>query len=127
MILSVTFVFASIVCLTLSSMPSLQIIDTHSNHSHPALFIIDTVCSVWFTAEYLLRLWAAPRLLAYVTSCLAIIDLASILPFYVELIVSKILEATASGLLGQTAIIIRILRLLRVVRVLRVFKLARYS
>ena len=75
-----------------------------------------------FTVEYLLRLWTADLVfpgsrpavarLRYVVSGMAIIDLLSILPFYLPMLIP---------------IDLRVLRLLRLVRLVRVFKLGRYS
>jgi len=75
-----------------------------------------------FTVEYVLRLWTAdlvhPDLppakarLRYVVSVMAIIDLLSILPFYLR---------------AFFPFDLRVLRILRLVRLMRVFKLGRYS
>ena len=74
-----------------------------------------------FSAEYLLRIWTADLLfpdlnpwrarLRYFASGMAVIDLLSILPFYLSFI----------------SIDLRILRVLRLVRVIRVFKLGHYN
>jgi voltage-gated potassium channel len=74
------------------------------------VFLIEetTVVGV-FTVEYLLRIAAARRKLAYVLSFYGLIDLISILPYYV------------SGL------DMRALRAFRLLRLLRVLKFARYS
>ena len=75
-----------------------------------------------FTAEYLLRIWTADYLypnngkvksrIKYVTSGMAIIDLISILPFFLPMILPV-------NLVG--------IRAFRLVRLLRIFKLNRYS
>ncbi|MCL2489977.1 MAG: ion transporter [Propionibacteriaceae bacterium] len=96
--------------------------------SHEPTFLADASRGVEvgsvsiFTLEYLLRLWTAdfiyPSLgpakarLRYVRSSMAIIDLLSILPFYLPAVIPMDL---------------RILRVLRLVRLVRVFKLGRYS
>lgn len=66
--------------------------------------------TVLFTAEYLLRLYVADRKLAFAFSFWGIIDLLSILPFYLSLTVD-----------------LRSLRSLRLLRLFRVLKIARYS
>jgi len=75
-----------------------------------------------FTIEYILRVWTANRLrrdltrtgsrAKYIFSPMALIDLLSILPFYLTLLLP---------------IDLSILRILRVARLFRVFKLVRYT
>lgn len=69
--------------------------------------------TVLFTAEYVLRLIIVRRPWRYATSFFGIIDLLSILPAFIGLIVPG----------GERLLVVRTLRLLRV---FRVFKLARY-
>jgi voltage-gated potassium channel len=66
-----------------------------------------------FTVEYVLRLYCAPRTLAYARSFFGIVDLLAIVPTYLSLIVPG----------SQSLLTIRALRLLRIFRVL---KLAHY-
>jgi voltage-gated potassium channel len=70
--------------------------------------------TVLFTAEYFLRIYTSPKPSRYIFSFYGIIDLLSILPTYLALVLTG----------TQFLLIIRILRLLRVFRVL---KLVRYS
>lgn len=75
---------------------------------------------VIFTAEYLLRLWIAPHkfpssknaYLRYIFSFMGMIDLLSILPFYLPFVMN---------------VDLRSLRILRMFRLLRVLKLTRYN
>ena len=69
--------------------------------------------TVLFTAEYLLRLWIVRRPLRYALSFYGLVDLLSILPTYISLIVPG----------AEVLLSVRILRALRVFRVL---KLANY-
>ncbi len=66
-----------------------------------------------FTAEYLLRLWIVRRPLRYARSFFGVVDLLSILPTYISLLVPG----------AQVLLSVRILRVLRIFRVL---KLANY-
>ena len=66
-----------------------------------------------FTLEYMLRLYSSPQTLRYAGSFYGLIDLISILPSYVSLV------------LPGTNILL-IIRLLRVLRIFRVLKLIRY-
>lgn len=65
---------------------------------------------VIFTIEYAIRLIAAPKKWKYISSFFGLIDLMSILPFYVRIGVD-----------------LRALRAVRIVRIFQIFKLVRYS
>lgn len=94
----------------------------HLSIAHgPVFHAFDLISVVIFSLEYLLRLWTAvesddPKFhhpvwgrLRWATSPMAIVDLLSVLPFYLGIVVEVDLRA------------------IRVLRVLRVFKLGRYS
>ena len=76
------------------------------------LFYVNTAIIVWFTVELVLRFISCPSKLKFFIEVGSIIDLLSILPYYLALV----LPSTGGGL-----------AMLRVIRVLRVFKLARHS
>lgn len=86
------------------------------------LSIIEIISVIIFTIEYIIRLWTADLIflekksykarIKYVTSFMAIIDLLSILPFYIPFIIP---------------IDLRVLRTLRIIRLFRLFKLNRYT
>jgi len=78
-----------------------------------ALLILEWGFTLLFTLEYILRLLSVRRPRAYATSFFGLVDLLSILPTYISLL----LPGT------RYLLVIRILRLLRVFRVL---KLAEY-
>jgi voltage-gated potassium channel len=69
--------------------------------------------TVLFSVEYLIRIWCSPNRKGYVLSLYGVIDLLSLLPTYLSLLVP------------QTAplLIIRLLRILRIFRVLRLLRL----
>ncbi len=83
---------------------------------------IEFVSIIFFTAEYCLRIWTADLLypnlspfmarLRYLTSIMALIDLLSILPFYLPMLIPFDLK---------------VLRALRLVRLFQIFKLSRYT
>jgi hypothetical protein len=81
-----------------------------------AWFILDTTFVIWFTVDYLLHITCEPSLRSYILSPLGIIDLVTILPYYVALVTHL------SG-----AEILRQMGLLRFLRVFRLFKATRYS
>ena len=78
-------------------------------------FQLNTFVIIWFTGEYVIRLITSPQKFKFLIGALNIIDLLSILPYYVQL-----------GLEGDDSSI-SVLRVVRVVRVFRVFKLSRHS
>lgn len=69
--------------------------------------------TIFFTIEYMLRLLIVRRPLRYATSFFGIIDLLSILPAFIGIIVPG----------GERLLVVRTLRLLRI---FRIFKLTRY-
>ncbi len=77
------------------------------------LHVVEWVITGVFTVEYILRLWSVRHPLHYAKSFFGIIDLLSILPAFLSLVVAG----------GQSLLVIRAIRLLRV---FRIFKMARY-
>jgi voltage-gated potassium channel len=70
--------------------------------------------TVLFTVEYAVRLWCAPRRLRYARSFFGIVDLLSILPTYLSVVVT-----------GTQALLT--VRAFRLVRIFRVLKLGEYT
>ncbi|MDH3269706.1 MAG: ion transporter [Gemmatimonadota bacterium] len=100
-------ILASVLALMLDSVASI-----HERHTR-TLLLVEWGFTLLFTLEYLLRLWCVRRKWAYARSFFGVIDLLSVLPTYVSLILPG----------GQFLVVVRILR---VVRVFRVFKLVRF-
>lgn len=83
---------------------------------------VETVSVIIFSVEYLIRLWIADLLytemnpvlsrIRYMFSFMAIIDLLSILPFYIPMLIP---------------VDLRVLRALRILRLFRLFKINRYT
>lgn len=115
--LSITvLIFLNVIAVILETEKSLS-------GSYEAYFdAFETFSIVVFTIEYVLRLWtctldsryggAVRGRMKYVTTPLAIIDLLSVLPFYIPMIIPLDL---------------RFLRALRLMRVFSIFKLGRYN
>ncbi len=78
-----------------------------------ALYTIEWVFTLLFTVEYILRLICSPRPAQYARSFFGVVDLASILPTFLSLVMP-----------GTQYF--QIIRVLRVLRVFRVLKLAEY-
>jgi voltage-gated potassium channel len=100
-------IVSSIVVVCLESVNSIRA--TYA----PLLIGLEWVFTFLFTIEYILRLLCTRRPLAYATSFFGVVDLISIVPTYLSLV----LPGT------QYLLVVRILRLLRIFRVL---KLAAY-
>lgn len=113
--LLITLVLLSVFSVVLESVPEYE-------RKYGVVFsIIEYIAVAGFTIEYLLRLWSAPDYtpysdrsptrarLSFMTSGSAVIDLLTILPFYLALVVHTDL------------------RIMVLLRLLRFFKLARYS
>lgn len=73
---------------------------------------IEWVLTIAFTIEYGLRLWTSHDSKQYARSFFGIVDLISILPSYIELLVPG----------GQALMVVRVLRLLRMFRVLKMIR-----
>lgn len=108
-IILLTLILSSVVLVILESMPEI-------GSYHPDLFyVIDWMFTILFSIEYLLRVYSAEKRYKYIFSSWGIIDLLSILPTYLSLIVFSY----------HYLLVIRILRLLRVFRILRLFNFTR--
>lgn len=108
-VFSLIIILLSIVIFCVETLPSLK----GSGH---LFFVMNAICSSWFTFEYVVRFIASPNKVKFLKGILNILDLLSILPFYVTVSVSR--ESAGS---------ISILRVMRVIRVCRIFKLTRHS
>eukprot|EP01061_Rhynchopus_euleeides_P017038 TRINITY_DN283_c4_g1_i1.p1 TRINITY_DN283_c4_g1~~TRINITY_DN283_c4_g1_i1.p1 ORF type:complete len:663 (+),score=162.31 TRINITY_DN283_c4_g1_i1:56-1990(+) len=81
-----------------------------------ALTRIEEVCMAYFTAELVLRIISAPDLKKFFTDRYTVIDILSIIPFYVSL-----------GVGSQQSEAFIVIRILRLMRVFRIFKVSKYS
>lgn len=75
----------------------------------PLLYVLEWFFTLWFTAEYAIRLLAAPRPGRYATSFYGLVDLLAILPTYLSVLLPG----------SQYLLVIRVLRTLRVFRMLK--------
>lgn len=100
-------IFLSILLVMLQSIPALD------SKYHEIFYHAEWVISVLFTIEYALRLIAVKSPVKYATSFYGIIDLLSILPTYLSI------------LLPQTQYLL-VIRSLRLMRVFRIFKLTQF-
>lgn len=103
----IMFIFASIVVVMLETM------DNFSPEAHDFFYQAEWVFTIFFTVEYILRIYTVHRPRRYIFSFYGIVDLLSILPTYLIWLFPG----------AQSLLVIRSLRLLRV---FRVFKLGNF-
>ncbi|XP_035704163.1 potassium voltage-gated channel protein Shaker [Folsomia candida] len=90
-------------------------------------FLTETICSIWFSTEYLVRFVTSPNKWDFVRNLQNIIDLVSVFPYFLTLATYRTAGASPEeGNKGGTASL-SILRVIRLVRVFRIFKLSRHS
>ncbi|MCB9029913.1 MAG: ion transporter [Deltaproteobacteria bacterium] len=103
-----------IACIVLSILTvMLDSVQSLSAQYGDALYVLEWVFTILFTIEYFLRLWCVRKPFAYAGSFYGIVDLLSILPSYLSIIIAG----------SHYLLVIRALRMLRLFRVL---KLAQY-
>ena len=99
------------------------IVGTMPEHAGKAsLDVIEMVCQLIFTIEYVLKISTAPKVWAAIRDPLNVIDLASIIPWYAEIAVSG-LTFGYEGQSGSSTSSARVLRIFRLFRVVKVFRL----
>ncbi|XP_008305159.1 potassium voltage-gated channel subfamily S member 3-like [Stegastes partitus] len=123
-VVSLSVVLMSIIAMCVHSMPDFHQVDLDENEiENPVLTVFETLCVLFFSAEFILRLVVAPSARKFLSSPLNIIDLLSILPFYVTVVCDTMNKDENPDLenVGKVA------QILRLMRVFRIFKLARHS
>ncbi|KAI4875584.1 hypothetical protein NFI96_006117 [Prochilodus magdalenae] len=120
------FVVLSSAAMCAGTVPELHVCcdETGLQAEHPALEAVETSCMAWFTAEYLLRLAAAPDRARFALSFMNVVDVLAIVPFYVLLALTHVGARLGALELADAQQCVQALRVLRVARVL---KLARHS
>nr|VZI32048.1 unnamed protein product [Spirometra erinaceieuropaei] len=86
---------------------------------HRAFMYIESICNIWFTVEFIIRLLVTDDLFKFLRSPLNLIDILAILSFYTD--AALLLMSSDPPGLGSSAV-----ELLSIVRVMRLFKLTRY-
>ncbi|XP_010901808.2 potassium voltage-gated channel subfamily S member 2 [Esox lucius] len=122
-ILSILVVLGSIATMCMNSMSEFSLVDREGvPHEDPRFETVEHFGIGWFTFELVARFAVAPDLFRFFRHPLNLIDLVSILPFYLTLVINLVAE---SGLalvnLGRVA------QVLRLMRIFRILKLARHS
>lgn len=90
------------------------------NYADP-FFIIESICVLWFTMEFVLRIISCPSKKSFCRSIMNMFDVVAILPFFISLIVQQTEGNCESAKKSGSLIFIRIMR------VCRIFKLSKHS
>lgn len=103
-----------ILCLILLNtlMVMLESVDAFHNEYADYFKWFELISVVIFTIEYLWRIVAAKKWYLFIFSFLGLVDLISILPFYLPVLIKMDL---------------RFVRIIRLIRIFRIFKVARYA
>ena len=108
------FDIALLIAIVLSvTVVVLESVENYSLNFANVFFYTEWVFTIFFTLEYFLRILISPKRRKYLFSFFGIIDLLSILPAYLSLLLTGVHS-------------LMILRSFRLLRVFRVFKLARF-
>ncbi|MEQ9414593.1 MAG: ion transporter [Cyclobacteriaceae bacterium] len=103
-----------IICILLSiGVIMLESVDSIKLRIGTLLIVFEWIFTIIFTLEYIFRVWTVKNKRQYIYSFYGIIDLLSILPTYLSLVMTG-------------AHVLLVLRSVRLIRVFRVFKLARF-
>ncbi|XP_067830988.1 potassium voltage-gated channel subfamily S member 2-like [Heptranchias perlo] len=121
--LSIVVVLGSIATMCLNSMAEFQLVDGQGHsRDDPRFEMVEHFCIAWFTFELLARLLVSLSLFHFFAHPLNLIDLMSILPFYLTLLVNLAVDSSPALVnLGRTV------QVLRLMRIFRILKLARHS
>jgi len=121
------FIFIAVTMLILETEPRYkQYFEDASEPAHKYIFGLNSFIMAYFTIDYLFRLMSHPETKVFLRMFLPWLDLLSILPFYLELVmmIPAKKEGEEEGE-GSSAFVA--LRICRIFRVMRVFKFARRS
>ncbi len=99
----IVLILASVLVVMLDSIPQMHAV-------YGEMFLqIEWAFTLFFTAEYIVRIWCSPNRKAYILSVYGIVDLLAILPTYIALFIPG----------AASLLIVRLIRILRIFRVLR--------
>ncbi|XP_048885527.1 potassium voltage-gated channel subfamily A member 5 [Brienomyrus brachyistius] len=140
-IVSVIVITISIITFCMETLPEFRderelpgnIRAENSTQTHSSLtlsdpfFIIETTCVIWFTFELFVRFFACPSKSEFSKTIMNIIDIMSIMPYFITVGTELAEQQGQEHNNGQQAMSLAILRVIRLVRVFRIFKLSRHS
>jgi len=106
-IILLLFIFSSVIAVMMETVPEYE-------HHKEFWIILEWIFTIFFTIEYFMRIYTVHSPKKYVTSFFGIVDLVSILPSYLSIIIA----GTPAGLM--------VIRAIRLLRVFRIFKLGNF-
>lgn len=123
-LLSVITTVTSIVLFCVETLPVFSMTHCEGNEAPNFLdpfFVIETICTAWFTIELFVRFIVCPSKLAFWKDFKNLVDATAIIPYYVTFfnVISTMSCASAKSSAS--------LAFLRVIRLVRVFKLTKHS
>ncbi|XP_061182464.1 potassium voltage-gated channel subfamily C member 2-like [Saccostrea echinata] len=139
-VVSLMFVVVSILGFCLETLPGLRPSQRSHNSStnvncpgnktkiielreNEALYILDIICTVYFTIELVVRFIFAPQKLEFIRSAVNIIDLLALVPLYMQLILNS--DDMRACYMNEQ-LIIEIMFVLRIIRMFRIFHLVKH-
>ena len=122
-IVSVVVTMLSIVLFCVETLPSLK---KSCDENEPVkfaepFFILETICTAFFTIEVFLRFFSCPNKLHYFKDFKNLVDITAVIPYYITLSNSLSSQSCESSKSSAS------LAFLRVVRLVRIFKLTKHS
>uniref|UniRef100_A0A8C8SNM1 Potassium voltage-gated channel subfamily V member 2 n=1 Tax=Pelusios castaneus TaxID=367368 RepID=A0A8C8SNM1_9SAUR len=126
-VMSSFFVLISIVAMTLSTVEEMQ-----HKMAKACMEQLETVCAIFFTSEYLMRLLSTATFQKFLRAAFSAIDLVTILPFYIQLLFEHLAEGDALyheelHKMESVSKLGKVLKLIKLMRIFRILKLARHS
>ena len=91
--------------------------------SQESLYVLDVICTVFFTLELVLRFAFAPNKWRFIISLMNIIDLLALVPLYVTVIFQS---SDLQACYLNERFVIEIMFILRIIRMFRIFHLVKH-
>jgi len=133
----VTVTMAAIMMLCMETMPAFSGPRCGRYTPVDPFFVGETVCTAWFTVEFLARLASCPSKRSFFLDFKNMVDFIAVIPYYASMLLNSDRAGTEteprcdSLQTGRAAALetspsLTYLRAIRLVRVVRVFKLTKY-
>jgi hypothetical protein len=123
-LLSVLMTLVSIVLFCIETLPvfsTTHCVDGEAPNFADPFFVLETLCTSWFTVEAIVRFIACPSKIDFWKDFKNVIDVLAVVPYYVTLF--NVLSTMSCSSAKSSAS----LSFLRVIRLVRVFKLTKHS